>query len=102
MDLLMTGRIIDAVEAERIGYLNRVWPAATYADELNAFLTELASGPTKTYAAWKLSVNRSVLLELDGYTDYERHLAGLVRQTEDHNEGRASFRDKRPPTYQGR
>jgi 2-(1,2-epoxy-1,2-dihydrophenyl)acetyl-CoA isomerase len=102
MDLLMTGRVIDAVEAERIGYLNRVWSATTYADELQAFLTDLANGPTKTYAAWKLSVNRSVLLELDGYTDYERHLAGLVRQTEDHSEGRASFRDKRPPRYQGR
>jgi enoyl-CoA hydratase/carnithine racemase len=102
MDLLITGRVIDAVEAERIGYLNRVWQAATYADELHAFLSDLASGPTKTYAAWKLSVNRSVLLELDGYTDHERHLAGLVRQTEDHIEGRASFRDKRPPIYRGR
>ena len=102
MDLLMTGRVIDAVEAERIGFLNRVWSAATYAEELQAFLTDLANGPTKTYAAWKLSVNRSVLLELDGYTDYEQHLAGLVRQTEDHIEGRASFRDKRPPRYQGR
>jgi 2-(1,2-epoxy-1,2-dihydrophenyl)acetyl-CoA isomerase len=86
MDLLMTGRVIDAIEAERIGYFNRVWPAATYAEELDAFLADLASGPTKTYAAWKLSVNRSVLLELDSYTDYERHLAGLVRQTEDHTD----------------
>jgi 2-(1,2-epoxy-1,2-dihydrophenyl)acetyl-CoA isomerase len=102
MDLLMTGRVVDAIEAERIGYFNRVWPAATYAEELDAFLADLASGPTKTYAAWKLSVNRSVLLELDSYTDYERHLAGLVRQTEDHTEGRESFRDKRAPQYYGR
>ena len=101
MDLLMTGRVIDAIEAERIGYFNRVWPAEAYERELNTFLAELASGPTKTYAAWKLSVNRSALLELDGYTDYERHLAGLVRQTDDHVEGRASFREKRPPLYKG-
>ncbi len=102
MDLLMTGRVIDGVEAERIGYLNRVWAPEAYAAELEAFLSELAHGPTRTYAAWKLTVNRAVLLELDGYTDYERQLANIVRQTEDHAEGRTSFREKRPPVYKGR
>jgi enoyl-CoA hydratase/carnithine racemase len=102
MDLLMTGRVIDAQEAERIGYFARVWPASDYEQQLQTFLGDLARGPTKTYAAWKLSVNRSALLELDGYTDYEHHLAQLVRQTEDHVEGRASFRERRPPVYKGR
>jgi enoyl-CoA hydratase len=101
MDLLITGRVIDATEAERFGYFNRVWPAESYEQELAAFVDELASGPTRTYAAWKLSVNRSVLLELDGYTDYERTLANLVRQTQDHQEGRDSFREKRPARYTG-
>ena len=102
MDLLLTGRVIDAVEAERIGYFTRIWPPATFEQELAAFLAELASGPTRTYAAWKLAVNRSVLLELDSYTDYEQHLTELVRQTDDYPEGRASFQEKRPPRYQGR
>jgi 2-(1,2-epoxy-1,2-dihydrophenyl)acetyl-CoA isomerase len=101
MDLLMTGRVIDAQEAERVGYFARVWPANEYERQLTAFVQELASGPTKTYAAWKLAVNRSVLLELDGYTDYEWHLAQLVRATQDAAEGRASFRERRPPTYRG-
>ena len=102
MDLLMTGRVIDAVEAERIGFFNRIWPPETFHQDLEKFLDELASGPTRTYAAWKLAVNRSVLLELDAYTDYERQLTDLVRETADHAEGRASFREKRAPTYQGR
>lgn len=101
LDLLLTGRVIDAAEAERIGFFNRVWPADSYAADLDTFMTELASGPTKTYAAWKLATNRSVLLELDAYTDYERQLTALVRQTADYAEGRASFREKRPPVYRG-
>jgi enoyl-CoA hydratase len=101
MDLLMTGRVIDATEAERIGYLSRLWPRATYDTELAAFLDELAHGPTRTYAAWKLTVNRAVLNELDAYTDYEHHLANVVRTTADHAEGRASFKEKRPPRYSG-
>jgi len=101
LDLLMTGRVIDGTEAERIGLFNRVWPPDTYATALTAFLEELAAGPTRTYAAWKLSVNRSVLLELDAYTDYERQLTNVVRETADYAEGRASFRDKRPPVYRG-
>jgi enoyl-CoA hydratase/carnithine racemase len=102
MDLLMTGRVIDGVEAERIGFFNRIWPAETFEQEAERFVAELAQGPTRTYAAWKLATNRSVLLELDAYTDYERQLTGLVRTTADAAEGRASFREKRRPVYQGR
>jgi 2-(1,2-epoxy-1,2-dihydrophenyl)acetyl-CoA isomerase len=93
--------VIDAAEAERFGYFNRVWSTDAYDAALNTLLDELAHGPTRTYAAWKLSVNRSVLLELDGYTDYERHLADKVRETEDVAEGRASFRERRQPVYHG-
>jgi len=101
MDLLMTGRVIDATEAERIGYLNRLWSPETWPANLSAFVDELAHGPTTTYAAWKLTVNRAVLNELDAYTDYERALADVVRATADHAEGRASFRERRPPNYVG-
>src|SRR3982074_1684841 len=102
IDLLMTGRVIDAPEAERIGHLNRLWSREAYERDLASFLNELANGPTKTYAAWKLTVNRSVLNELDSYTDYERQLAPVVREPADHAEGRVSFREKRPPHYVGR
>jgi 2-(1,2-epoxy-1,2-dihydrophenyl)acetyl-CoA isomerase len=102
IDLLITGRVIDAVEGERYGIVTRVWPAETYAQELSVLIGELAEGPTQTYAAWKLSVNRSLLMELDAYTDYERRLANLVRATDDAQEGRDAFREKRPPRFRGR
>jgi 2-(1,2-epoxy-1,2-dihydrophenyl)acetyl-CoA isomerase len=102
MDLLITGRVIDAAEAERYGIVARVWPVETYEQDLTAFIGELAEGPTQTYAAWKLAVNRSVLLELDAYTDYERRLNLLTRATEDAKEGRQAFREKRTPRFIGR
>jgi 2-(1,2-epoxy-1,2-dihydrophenyl)acetyl-CoA isomerase len=101
-DLLITGRVIDAIEAERYGIVVRVWPVETYAHDLAAFIDELANGPTQTYAAWKLAVNRSLLLELDAYTDYERRLSLLTRATEDATEGRQAFREKRAPRFTGR
>ena len=101
IDLLMTGRVIDAVEAERFGILQRLWTPETYETELAAFIEGLANGPTKTYAAWKLTVNRSMLLELDAYTDYERWANMAIGETDDAKEGRQSFREKRAPRFVG-
>jgi len=102
MDLLITGRVIDAGEAERYGLVTRVFPAESWEADLGEFVDELANGPTKTYAAWKLTVNRSVLNELDDYTDYERRIDALNRETEDSREGPQAFREKRQPRFTGR
>jgi 2-(1,2-epoxy-1,2-dihydrophenyl)acetyl-CoA isomerase len=102
MDLLITGRVLDAAEAERYGIVTRVWPVESYGEELSRFVDELANGPTRTYAAWKLTVNRSILQELDAFTDYERRIAALARQTDDAKEGVLAFREKRPPRFTGR
>ena len=102
MDLLITGRTIDAAEAERFGILARVWPPESYAEDLAAFVEGLASGPTKTYAAWKLTVNRSLLMELDAYTDYERWANNTIADSEDRKEGVQAFGEKRPPRFTGR
>jgi 2-(1,2-epoxy-1,2-dihydrophenyl)acetyl-CoA isomerase len=101
MDLLMTGRVIDATEAERYGLIARLWPAADFDTELAAFVDGLANGPTKTFAAWKLSINRSVLLELDAYTDYERWLEIGIWRSDDLKEGVRAFAEKRPPRFVG-
>jgi 2-(1,2-epoxy-1,2-dihydrophenyl)acetyl-CoA isomerase len=102
MDLLMTGRVMEAQEAFDIGLLARLWSPEDWEQEVEAFVAELANGPTVTYAAWKLTVNRSVLQELDGYTDFERRLAAIARDTDDAREGRQSFIEKREPEFTGR
>jgi enoyl-CoA hydratase/carnithine racemase len=102
MDMLMTGRVIDAVEAERFGIVVRLWSPETWDSELAAFVNDIAAGPTRNYAAWKLSVNRSALLELDAYTDYERLLNAGLADSEDRREGVQAFREKREPKFTGR
>ena len=102
MDILINARVMDAAEAERIGLAVRVWPVESYEAELAKFVGDLASGPTRTYAAWKLAVNRSLLNELDSYTDWERRVTGFVKKTEDSAEGRLSFKQKRKPQFNGR
>lgn len=102
IDFFITGRVVDAAEAERYGLVQRVWSPETYEAELKAFLEELGSGPTRNYAAWKLATNRSVLLEMEGYAEYERSLNVGYRGTEDSREGVTSFREKRDPNYSGR
>lgn len=102
MDLLMTGRVIDATEAERIGIIVRLWSPESFKSELDAFVSELATGPTRNYAAWKLSVNRSVLMEHEAYGDWERMLNMAVEGSEDTKEGVTAFREKRPPQFTGR
>jgi enoyl-CoA hydratase/carnithine racemase len=102
MDLLVTGRVIDAAEAERFGIVVRIWTPEDWEAQLGAFIGELASGPTRTYAAWKASVNRSVLMELDAYTDHENLLNAALIGNEDVIEGVTAFKERRDPKFTGR
>ena len=81
--------------------MQRLWPAADWDRELAAFVRELAVGPTRVYASWKASVNRSILMELDAYTDHENLLNAALVGTTDVQEGIASFREKRQPVFTG-
>ena len=99
MDMILTGRMMDAVEAERAGLVSRVVPLAGLMDEaLAAALTICSYGQVAVMAA-KEAVNRAFESTLSDGVMFERRLFHATFATEDQKEGMAAFIDKRKPVF---
>jgi len=95
-DLVLTGRIISAEEAERIGLVSRVVPAATFDDEINATLEQISQSP-----ATSLALTKWLFYKLDALSFEDGIAAGVVtnveaRATEDFKAGVRRFTQKKP------
>jgi enoyl-CoA hydratase/carnithine racemase len=102
LDLILTGRRIDAREAERIGLVSRVVPFAELRGEAMALARSIAeNGPLAVRAA-KAAVWRGLDLPLEEGLRLEQLLAEPVRQSEDAQEGPRAFLEKRKPEFKGR
>lgn len=101
-EYLMTGDLLSAQEAERIGLINRVVPAGRAYEEAVALARRLAHGPTWAIRWTKFSVNKVVRHLTNLVLDTSLALESLTFLTEDHREAVRAFLEKRPPAFRGR
>ena len=101
-DLALTGRVVDATEAERIGLVTRVVAAADLSRYVMTFAEDLANGAPLAQRFVKAGLNRSAAMDFEEAVAYERTAQSLLLTSEDFIEGVTSFVEKRPPEFKGR
>jgi enoyl-CoA hydratase len=102
MDLCLTGRMMDAAEAERAGLVSRIVPADKLMDETLAVAEKVASMSRPIAMMVKESVNRAFETTLAEGVRFERRLFHSTFATEDQKEGMAAFVAKRKPAFSNR
>jgi enoyl-CoA hydratase len=99
---LLTGDALGAADAERLGLVNRVLPAAALQDEALAFARRLAEGAPLALRYTKLAVNQWLKHAAQLSFDVATALEIVTFQSEDHREALAALREKRKPSFRGR
>jgi 2-(1,2-epoxy-1,2-dihydrophenyl)acetyl-CoA isomerase len=100
-ELVFTADAIPAMEAERIGLVNRVVPAAELAAQTLALARRIAAGPPRALAMAKSLLTRGLALDLETSLHWEALVQGSMIESEDHREGLAAFFEKRAPRFTG-
>jgi enoyl-CoA hydratase len=102
MDMVLTGRTMDAAEAERSGLVSRVVPAATLIDEAVGVAERIAELSRPSVMIAKEAVNRAYETTLAEGIRFERRVFHSLFATEDQKEGMAAFAEKRKPRFKNR
>ncbi|MHB1004283.1 MAG: enoyl-CoA hydratase/isomerase family protein [Chloroflexota bacterium] len=102
LEMILTGDIIDAQEAYRIGLANKVVPLAGLLAEAKALGQKLAEKPPLALRAAKDAVNLGLEMSLPVALEFENRLFAALAGSEDKAEGVAAFLAKRKPVWKGR
>jgi enoyl-CoA hydratase len=102
MEMILTGAPIAADEAQRIGLVNRVVPAADLMAEARTLAAQLAKSAPIAMRYIINAVNKGIEIPFAEACQYEATLFGLVASTDDMKEGTAAFLEKRKAAFRGR
>ncbi|MEM6619464.1 MAG: enoyl-CoA hydratase [Pseudomonadota bacterium] len=102
MDMHLTGRFMEAEEAERSGLVSRVVPVKKLMEETLAVAHKITEKSTLATMAVKEAVNRSYETTLREGVLFERRLFHALFATQDQSEGMSAFTEKRAPKFRGR
>jgi enoyl-CoA hydratase len=102
MDLILTGRMMDAAEAERAGLVARVVPLSSLMDEAMKAAETIASMSLPSVLSAKEAVNRAFETSLAEGVLFERRVFHALFATKDQKEGMAAFVEKRPAKFENK
>jgi len=102
MDMILTGRMMDAAEAERSGLVSRVVPASQLIEEAVKIAAQIAAFSQPSVLMAKESINRAYETTLAEGVRFERRLFHSLFATMDQKEGMAAFVEKRKPVFKNR
>jgi len=100
-ELIYTGKMIEAAEAERIGLVNKVVPQDKLEETVNELAETIASKSPVIMKIAKKTINRGMYTDLASALSYEKSNISLCFSTEDQAEGTAAFLEKRKPEFKG-
>jgi 2-(1,2-epoxy-1,2-dihydrophenyl)acetyl-CoA isomerase len=100
-ELMFSARLVEAPEALALGLVNEVLPDAQLEVRAAALAEELAASATFALAMGKRLFRGAVQPSLEAFLELESQVQNLVLQSDDHKEGAAAFREKRPPQFVG-
>ena len=98
-ELILTGRMMDAAEAERAGLVSRVVPASDLLDDAQRTAETIASKSLPSVFAAKAALDAAMESPLAEGLRFERHVFAALFDTADQKEGMAAFREKREPRF---
>jgi enoyl-CoA hydratase len=102
MEMCLTGRMMDAAEAERVGLVSRIVPAAELVEEAVKVAGQIADMSLPSVMMTKESVNRAYETTLTEGVRFERRVFHAMFAMADQKEGMAAFAEKRPPKFTNR
>lgn len=102
LEMILTGEMIDAQEAWRIGLVNKVVPQAELMNAARSLATKLASKSQMALKLCKEVVTNGLEMDLQRACSYEADLFALSFATADQQEGMTAFLEKRAPVFTGR
>jgi enoyl-CoA hydratase len=100
-ELIFTGRMVPAVEAEKIGIVNKVCPADSLMEEVLKTAIVIASKGRVSLRAAKEAINSGMDVDLTSACNIEMDAFALCMASEDAKEGTAAFLEKRKPVFKG-